>query len=134
MKIKLLVLALCFVFSSCENDDNTVINVETFLIEVDNFIISDVTETTVPIAIDFYGIVGTDGCHRFSHFETSFEGNDIFIKCFGMRRIDPDIVCTDNIVELNGERLFITLNQAGQYFVKVFQPDASVYEQELVVN
>jgi hypothetical protein len=134
MKLKFFLLALLFVSLSCDDDDPVVINTETFLVEVDNIIVSEVTETTLPITLDFYGMVGTDGCHRFSYFEYEFDGNDIIIKCWGMRRVDPGIVCTDNIVELNGERLSLRIESAGQYFIRVIQSDGSEYEQELVVN
>lgn len=134
MKLKLVLLAFFFLFISCEDDDSIVINTETYLIEVDNVEVPEFAETTLPIALDFYGTVGPDGCHRFSYFEYEFDGNDILIKCWGMRRVDPGIACTANIVELNGERLSLRIDSAGQYVIKVIQPDLSVYEQELVVN
>lgn len=134
MKFKLLLLAFLFVLTSCDDDDPTVINVETFLIEVSNIIVSDVTETTLPIHLDFYGFVGPDGCHRFSYFEYEFDGNDIIIKCWGMKRVGSDVVCTQSIAELNGERLSLLIETAGQYFIRVIQPDGSEYVQEVVVN
>ena len=133
MKFKLLLLAFFFISISCNDDDTVVINTETYLIEVDNIIVSDVTETTLPINLDFYGIVGPDGCHRFAYFEYEFDDNDIIIKCWGIRRVDPGIACTANIVELNGERLSLLIPTAGQYFIKVIQPDGSEYVQELTV-
>ena len=134
MKLKLLLLALVMGLMSCENDRPTVINVETFLIKVDNIVVSEVNETTLPIFVDFYGVIGTNGCHQSSHFETEVDGKDILIKCFGVRQVGSDLACTGNIVELNGERLRLDIGKAGQYFIKVIQPDLSVYEQELVVN
>ena len=92
-----------------------------------------VTEATLPIDIDFYGIVGPDDCYQFSFFETEFDDNDIIIKCWGTRNLDPNAICTDNIVQLDGERLRIFLDVPGQYFIKVQQPDETEYVQELVI-
>ena len=116
---------------SCEDNDKT--EYKSFLVQVDSVEISNNITTNTPFDIEFYGTIGTDGCYKFSHFETSNSDNEILIECWGKQDVSSD-VCPQVMVYLDGEKLTYSIDGSGNYLIKIKQPDNSFLEKEIIVE
>jgi hypothetical protein len=95
-----------------------------FKIMVDSLSHPDTISVNDTLKIKFYGTVGPDGCHSFSHFENRKSTNELEITVWGSKP-NFETVCPTVIVYLDGKECKTVLNQIGIFQIKVNQPGNS---------
>lgn len=122
MKIftSLIFIIIIFFQYSCstEPDDNYV----PYKIRVDSITHPDTISVDDTLAIKFFGFVGPNGCHRFSHFEKHSTQNEFEFTVWGSRP-DFETVCPAVMVWMNGTEYKTVIKQTGIYQIKIKQPD-----------
>jgi hypothetical protein len=116
---------------SCEGDNKT--EYKSFLIQVDSIAVPNSIAVNDSFDINFYGTVGTDGCFKFSHFKTDRSNNEILIECWGKVNTSAEN-CPTVMVFLDGEELSYTIDESGNYLLKIKQPDNSFLEKQITVE
>ncbi len=114
---------------STEPEDNYV----SYKINVDNITQPDTISTNDTLRIKFYGFIGPDGCHRFSHFEEHEKTNELEITVWGSKP-NFETVCPTILVYLDGKEYKTVLNHGGLYHVKINQPDNNILLDSVYVQ
>ena len=104
-------LILGFMYS-CE--DPNAPDYEYFLIKVDSVLIPEIILANVTFEIQFSGLIGHNGCYRFSEFKTEKQGENIIIEAWGKHNINSRI-CSDEMVSLDKEKLTYNISNKGNY-------------------
>ena len=104
-----------------------------FKIMVDSLSYQDTISVSDTLKIKFYGFVGPDGCHKFSHFEAHKKTNDLELTVWGSKP-DFQTACPEILVYLDGEEYKTVFNQAGLYHIKINQPDNSILLDSVYVQ
>jgi hypothetical protein len=115
------VLFSCIVFSSCQNKLTTT---NDFLIKVDSIHFPDTVPTFTQFNIEFFGIIGFNGCVKFKSFMSSTNDNRITISAWGTFD-DKAGTCPDMLVSLDGIKFNTTFTSPGTYLIIVQEPDNS---------
>jgi hypothetical protein len=129
--------ALLFIFiylvsaSSCSKDFYR--EYDFFLIPVDGIYFSDDPATGQLFEIRFSGLIGQNGCYRFSRFIVKPQGNEILIEAWGMFD-KTSAICSDEMVSLDREKLNYLIEDPGTYILKVKQPDGRYMERTFKVE
>jgi hypothetical protein len=113
------VLLLIYACSTEPENDYTY-----FKIMVDSLCHQDTISVNDTLKIKFYGFVGPDGCHEFSHFEEHKISYNLELTVWGSKP-NFQTLCPEVLVYLNGEEYKTVLNQIGNYLIKINQPDNS---------
>jgi hypothetical protein len=126
------ILILAFsLFISCEKDYEP--NYKSFLIKVDSIQIPENITAKEPFEISFYGTIGYNGCYQFSDFKIEKESNEITIEAWG--KFDKNAnICPAVMVYLDGEKLSYTVEEKGNYWLKIKQPDNRYLDKQISVN
>jgi hypothetical protein len=103
-----------------------------FKIKVDKISIPDTISSSDTLTLKFWGLVGTDGFHKFEEFETKLIGNDLHITLWGTKP-NFETACPTVMVYLDGKEFKTTINQSGNYRIIIHQPDNSLLIESLVV-
>ncbi len=103
-----------------------------YKIKVDSITHPDTVSITDTLIIKFYGTVGPDGCHSFSHFEEHKKTNELELTVWGTKRIRG--LCTDVMVFLDGKEYKTLPNKRGLFQIKVIQPDNSFFIDSVYVQ
>jgi hypothetical protein len=129
--IKFLSLILfCSFLLSCHLDSYETGN---FLIKVDSIRVPDVIVKNIPFDIEFFGTIGSNGCHRFEYFNNSIIGNEISIEAWGS--FDTrDGACTTVMVYMDGQKLTLTIPSPGIYNIIIVQPDNTSLMRQITVS
>jgi hypothetical protein len=114
---------------STEPEENYV----AYKIKVDNITHPDTISITDTLIIKFYGFVGPDGCHRFTHVEEHKKTDQLEITVWGSRP-NFETVCPTVLVYLDGKEYKTVLNQIGTYQIRVNQPDDSFLNDSVYVQ
>lgn len=96
-----------------------------YRIHVDSIQAPSRVEAAQPFKIKFYGVVGTDGCHQFSRFDTVKNPVKITVELWGRSATGKAIMCPDVMVFLEGRELELTIEQPGNYQLEIRQPDGN---------
>jgi len=104
-----------------------------FKIMVDSLSHADTISVNDTLRIKFYGFVGPDGCHKFSHFEEHKISNQIELTVWGSKP-NFQTACPEVLVYLDGEEYKTVLNQAGLYRIKINQPDNNILLDSIYVQ
>ncbi len=130
--IKLLIFSslLLFQFSCSTEPENDYI---TYKIHVDNIEHPDTISVNDTLAIKFYGFVGSNGCHGFSHFEEHKGPQELEITVWGAKP-DFEKVCPAVLVYLEGKEYNTLLSKRGLLQIKVVQPDNSFLVDTIYVE
>ncbi len=121
-------------FSSCKKDSGPTY-VESVML-IDSIAYPDTVSIIDELPVQFYGVIG-NGCDYFSRFEdVELDNNDsantLKIKIY--RKTEQDITCTDEQKYLDNAVLKLTGMGAGDFFIKVVQPDNSYLEGKVFVK
>jgi hypothetical protein len=117
--------------SSCSKDPHQ--EYDFFLIPVDSICISDDPAPGQQFEIRFSGLIGHNGCYRFSRFIVEQQGHEILIEAWGMlNKTSGD--CSDEMVSLDKEKLNYLIEVAGTYMLRIKQPDGSYMEKTFKVE
>lgn len=104
-----------------------------FKIMVDSLSHPDTISVSDTLKIKFYGFVGPDGCHKFSHFEENKKPNELELTVWGSKP-NFQTVCPEVLVYLDGEEYKTVFNQIGNYQIKINQPDNSILLDSVYVQ
>ena len=123
-------ITFCLILISCHKDPS---GPELFLIKVDSIHVPGAILSNTPFDIDFFGTIGSDGCHKFESFQTSVNNTDFLIEAWGSRDIKNG-VCPAVMVYLTGYKLTVTVSTPGNYTIKIKQPDNTTLSREITVK
>ncbi len=116
----LLVIFVVLLHYSCSTEpENDYLD---FKIKVDKLTHPDTVSVNDSLAILFDGFVGSDGCHRFTHFEVNEKVNELQITVWGSKP-NFDTVCPAVIVNLDGKEFKTLFKQIGIHKIVIHQPD-----------
>jgi len=130
LSLLLLVLIIIITLGSCIEDPPALDN---YLIQVDSIHLPDNITADNPFFIEFYGIVGFDGCHSFENFNLTYKNNDIYIETWGFFDNKAG-TCPDVVVMLNGQKLNITIPFPGTYTLFIVEPYGYDLVKQIVVK
>jgi hypothetical protein len=116
-------------FSSCQKDEDY----EYFLIQVDSVSIPETILANQPFELEFYGYIGHNGCYSFSKFVSEKQNKTILFETWGKLNVKSTI-CSDALVYLNGKKIEFLLEEAGNYNLKIKQPDGTFLERQFLVE
>jgi len=105
-----------------------------YRIPVDSIQVAEDIQAGEPFEIRFYGVVGTDGCHRFSRFDTEMNAAMLWVEVWGRRATGENIACPDVMVFLDGQPLELTVDQPGEYVLEIRQPEGDPLERVIRVK
>jgi len=105
-----------------------------YRIPVDSIQVPSSLEAGQPFEIRFYGVVGTDGCHQFSRFQTVSNPDKIGVEVMGRRTAGDGIACADVMVYLEGRALEFTVDQPGTYILEIRQPEGDPIRKTIRVK
>jgi len=133
MKTLMLVIIssiLLFLYSCLTEPEDKYI---AYKIQVDSITHLDTISIIDTLIIKFYGFIGSDGCHRFSHFEEHEITNELELTVWGSKP-NFETVCPTVLVYLDGNEYKTVINQIGIFQIRINQPDGrflidSVYVQ-----
>ena len=117
---------------SCESEKGP--EYSFYRIAVDSIQVPENIRAGEPFEIRFYGVVGTDGCHQFSRFDTKMNAAMLSVELWGRRATGEIIFCPDVMVYLEGRTLELTVDQPGEYILEVRQPDGDPLEKDIQVE
>ncbi len=104
----------------------------TFQIKVDSISHPHAIMLGDTAAIRFYGTVGPDGCHSFSHFLVIRQPRAVDFVVWGKRTIAT--ACPAVMVYLDGRTYRYLPSLRGTLVITVHQPDGSTLRDSLQVN
>lgn len=100
---------------------------------VDSLSHQDTISVSDTLKIKFYGFVGPDGCHKFSHFEAHKQTNELELTVWGSKP-NFQTACPAVLVYLDGEEYKTVFNQIGNHQIKINQPDNSILLDSVYVQ
>lgn len=107
--------------------------IKDYLIQVDSIHVPETINASVPFYIEFYGVVGFDGCHSFENFNLTYKNSDIYIETWG--KFDNKAgACPDVVVMLNGQKLNTTIAFPGTYTLFIVEPYGYDLVKQIVVR
>jgi hypothetical protein len=125
-----LITGICLIFYSCSNDLSSTSD---FMIQVDSIRVPEVVSQAKPFDIEFFGVIGFNGCYSFKTFNRVIKGNEITIQAFGS--IDEKSrICPDALVTLDGKKLSTTIALPGTYQIIIKEPDSFSLIKQIIVN
>ena len=117
-------------FVSCQN---LVENATTeFMIRVDNVVHPSFAASNDSISLRFFGTIGPDGCHSFSHFGVDRSTLQLDITVWGQRSTAS--ACPAVMVYLGGRQYAFVPGQMGWFKIIVHQPDGSIIRDSIIVK
>jgi hypothetical protein len=129
--ITLLSVAAFFMFSlSCTKEPFTSSD---FMIKVDSIKLPDIITAGTPFDMEFFGIVGSDGCFSFKTFKRSSQNQTIVIEAWGTYAKTGEN-CTGPVVTMDGIKLNISFPVPGNYTIYVREPDTYALARQITVN
>ncbi len=126
-----IIFSVLFFHYSCSTEPEN--DYTYYKIMVDSLSHPDTISVNDTLKIQFYGFVGPDGCHKFSHFEEHKISNQIELTVWGSKP-NFQTACPEVLVYLDGEEYKTVLNQAGLYRIKINQPDNSILLDSVYVQ
>lgn len=103
-----------------------------YMVEVANIAFQETIFAGQEFNVIFFGTIGNNGCHSFSHFTLKQNDQDIEIEVWGKILKDADI-CTQNIVSLDNTIKKLTIENVGEYLLKIKQANGSYLEHQIIV-
>ncbi|MCU7497451.1 MAG: hypothetical protein HF314_17770 [Ignavibacteria bacterium] len=104
-----------------------------YLIKVDSLTHPASVSLNDTIKFRFYGVVGTDGCHSFSHFEALDKSSGLDLWLWGKVPSYAD-ACPAVMVYLNGKEYKHKAKERGIFRLSINQPDGSVLKDSVAVQ
>ena len=99
-----------------------------FTVQVDSLQVTAEPAEGDTLVIRFYGVVGPNLCHSFSHFEVERDPHRLDITVWGKHR-DTGAPCAAAIRFLDGEAYSVHPLFDGDFLIVVHQPDESTLER-----
>jgi len=138
MKKSTVILAIISIFSiiavistSCKKDDPAPTQ-EYYVIQVDSIIHPDTIMVGDTLKIKFYGLVGENSCYQFAQWSNEFGIDYIQLTAMGLHYLNRN--CVDGVTYLNGAEYKLFGVPAGDYTIKIVQPNDSTMNSPLHVK
>ncbi len=119
-------------FTGCEEEKGQ--QYDYYRISVDSIEVPDTATAQKTFSVRFYGTVGEDGCHSFSHFNTQRSPGNLDIEVVGQVATGDDLACPDEMVYLDGEPLEMSVSEPGEFTIKVFQPNNTIFRRVIQIE
>jgi hypothetical protein len=103
-----------------------------FVVRVDSIAHTSFAASNDTIGVRFFGTIGNDGCHSFSHFETARQALRLDVTVWGQRQ--EASACPGVMVYLEGKEYKFVPAQMGWLKIIVHQPDGSVIKDSIIVK
>lgn len=126
--VVILLSAAVFILSSCTS--TTEPDREKFIIDVDSISAPQSINLNDTLRIQFWGIIGSNGCYSFGNFESNTSGEQLTITPWGY--YTEAGACTDAIVELRGEEFKVVPEKKGTISIIISQPDEPITKAVVV--
>jgi hypothetical protein len=126
----MVIIMLGYSLRSCLNDSYSYSD---FMIKVDSIHVADTVTLNTPFDIEFFGIIGFNGCCSFKTFNQSITDNDITIEAWGVFE-NKNGICPTVLVFLDGQKVNMTIRLPGIYNIKIRQPDNSSIVRKITVE
>jgi hypothetical protein len=136
MKLKLniglfIALTTCAMIASCGDDDSG--GNSDFMIKVDSIHCPDSVMPNTRFDIEFFGVIGFNGCYSFKTFNQHVSDFDILIEAWGTYDNSSGI-CPEVLVLLNGQKLGMTFAKPGIYRIEIAEPDNTIIIKNVLVK
>lgn len=138
MKKSTLILAAFLIFgfiaivsTSCKKDEPAPTQ-EYYVIQVDSIIHPDTITAGDTLKIKFYGLVGENSCYQFAQWNNEFDVDLIQLTAMGLHYLNRD--CYQGITYLDGAEYKLLGVPAGDYTIKIVQPNDSTMNSPLHVK
>jgi hypothetical protein len=125
-----LLMTIYALFASCSNHPDTYSD---FLIKVDSIHCPDTVTANTKFDIEFFGIIGFNGCYSFKTFNQRFNDEDITIEAWGTYDTSSG-ACPAALVKLDGQKLGMNIGIPGLYRIEIAEPDLTIIVQPVVVK
>lgn len=123
-------ILLLGLFSKCTKD--SLKYSDPFILKVDSIqVINGITANT-HFDINFFGPSIANGCMEFSHFEVKKLNNVIIIEPWGWELNSG--ICPAVMFTITGEILTESINDPGEYLIKITQTDNSYIEHLIIIE
>ena len=116
----LLIFVLLFCWIACTNEKTS--QTEEYVIKVDSVQVAETVTHGSKIVVEFYGIIGPNGCSSFSRFITISQNKTHNITVIGKRNVGENLMCPENLPILNGMKLELVADSVGIYTVEIVNP------------
>lgn len=103
-----------------------------FILSVDSIQVIDSITANTKFDINFFGPSIANGCYEFSHFGVEKLDNVIMIELWGM--VLNSKICPAVMFTITGEILTESINDPGEYLIKITQPDNSYIEHLIIIE
>ena len=124
-------LIICAIIVSCGDDDSSAST--DFLIKVDSIHCPDTVTENTRFDIEFFGIIGFNGCYSFKTFNQRINDEDITIEAWGTYDNNAG-TCPAALVKLDGKKLSMNLAIPGLYRIEISEPDLTVIVKPVLVK
>ena len=104
-----------------------------YKIQVSSISFPDTISLSDTLVIKFSGEVGTDGCHRFSRFESNINSDEIYVTVWGTKP-NYATACPAVMVYLNWKEFKCKLTKRGMNKIIIHQPDNSTLTDYVFVK
>ncbi len=122
-------LAVILFFSCQKSVDNPMTE---FVVRVDSVVHATFAASNDTIPLRFFGTIGPDGCHSFSHFAVERSTLQLDITVWGQR--SNALACPLVMVYLDGRHYDFVPGQMGWFKFNVHQPDGSIIRDSILVK
>jgi hypothetical protein len=124
-------LLLVLLISSCASEKSR--HQEEYLIKVDSFVVADTVKLKEAFEITFYGIIGENGCYRFSRFLTEQSDSLCKIQVIGSHPVGDNLVCPEILPLLNGTKLSLQAHRIGDFGIEITNPGLNQMLRKTIV-
>ena len=108
--------------TGCKKDDNATTE---FVIKIDSIVLPDTINRIDTLKVEFYGLVGNNGCYKFDRIEqVDAKEKSMRFKVWG--KYEEQENCPNQIVYLDDVAVTIHGLFPGIFSVFVVQPDGSI--------
>lgn len=118
----LIISALLFVFLSTSCMKEKTPQSEEYVIKVDSIQVTDNVRVGSQIEVDFFGMIGPNGCSSFSRYIIKSNGKLHNVTLIGKRKVGENLICTENLPMLDGMSLSLPADSIGVYTVEIVNP------------
>jgi hypothetical protein len=130
--MKSLIVAICAVTMLANCNKGVESQFTPFVVKVDSIAHTSFAASNDTIVVRFFGTIGNDGCHSFSHFETARQALQLDVTVWGQRQ--EASACPAVMVYLEGREYKFVPAQMGWLKIIVHQPDGSAIKDSIIVK
>lgn len=115
---------ICAFIVSCDifGPDKPIFENDEFRIQVDSIYTAVSINDTV--IIKFWGVIGSDSCYKFWHFQSGLQPHKLEITLWGHRDVSSGNNCNSGNVNLSGEQYRAFPVEKGDFEIVVNQPNS----------